>query len=94
MASHRYDDIRQMPTMINNLRQDNIRSYAILLEVKRMLTEYYSADAILDIVSFLESDLPPRVTQGLSLKDFGPGGKLYTPPLEDMPDVSTRKENE
>ena len=55
---HRFDEIRQQPVTFENVHQSIYRSHHILQEVKRMLAEYYSADAILDIIALLEMDLP------------------------------------
>lgn len=56
--THRYDEIRDFPTIVDDIHQSCYRSHQILEAVKDMLKDYYSSEAILDLIGLLEQDLP------------------------------------
>jgi hypothetical protein len=56
---HRYDQIREMPTVICNVHESIYsRSYHILMVAKDLLSSGVPSDKVLEIIQYLETPLP------------------------------------
>lgn len=58
----RYDEIRAMPTVVDNNHESVYRAYAILQEAKRLLEKGTPGDVVLEIIQHLEGDKSKRIT--------------------------------
>lgn len=59
----RYDEIRAMPTVVDNNHESIYRAYAILEEAKRLLEKGTPGDVVLEIIQHLECDKSKRITR-------------------------------